>query len=343
MGELVMRDALLEYLQCPFCEVALAVHGTRRDGAHIVGGTLTCPACGKQWPVVDGVPDFVRGASRNGPVEQTTDGLSTNWKRYSDVIIAQPALNDELFRDWLAPLPPELFAGRSVLDAGCGMGRWLATAAPHAPGALVGFDYSDVAHAAYANTRYLENVHVMRADIFSLPLLKRAFDVCYSIGVVHHTPDPEGAFAALLDVVKEDGALSVWVYGKENNEWIENVITPLRRLVTSRMPDAALHALSKALAIQLALGARAFTKLFPEPTSFPYDAYTRHLAKYPREYLEHIVYDHLVPQLAQYLPRAEVERWATSRGLACCLTSRNDNSWRLLTARSEGALSRWTA
>ena len=339
-----MRDALLELLRCPSCKLSLALEDARRDGhitaeasaAHITAGTLVCAKCTTRWPIVAGVPDFV-GARGASDVEQTTGGFAVNWRRYSDVILAQPALNDELFRDWIQPLQPERFEDKNVIEAGCGMGRWLLAAAPHAPRALVGFDYSEVVHAAYENTRHLKNVHVVRADIFRLPF-KPAFDICYSIGVVHHTPNPEGAFEALLDAVVEEGALHVWVYGKENNDWIENVVSPLRRLVTSRLPDAALYAISKVLTLQLALGALAYTKAFPEERSFSYDAYLRHLTKYPRPYLEHIVYDHLVPQLAQYLPREELERWATSRGLSYALTARNNNSWRLIVARTPKAL-----
>lgn len=346
-----MRESVLEFLRCPLpsCGSVLRVEAPPFEGEHVMHGHLVCTSSScsgpRRWPIVDGVPDFVlhHAHAHASAVEQTTSGFATNWQRYSDQIIAQPALNDELFRDWIKPVLPERFAGRAVVDAGCGMGRWLATSSPHGPRALVGFDYSPVVHTAFRNTRVLKNVHVVRADIFQAPFARNAFDVGYSIGVVHHTPDPEGAFAALLDLVTADGALAVWVYGKENNAWIENVVSPLRARVTSRMPDAALHVLSKALTLQLALGAHAYAKAFPSPTSFSYDAYLRHLTKYPRGYLEHIVYDHLVPQLAQYLPREELERWAQQRSLRYALTSRNDNSWRLVVSRTQAGLDRYTS
>jgi SAM-dependent methyltransferase len=338
-----MRESVLEYLCCPSCQGDLAMAVDERAGVHVMRGALACVKCGARARIVEGVPDFVTDPDvrRDELVEQTTNGFAVNWKRYSNVIMAQPALNDELFRGWIAPLQPESFGGRVVLDAGCGMGRWLAAAAPHGATPLIGFDYSEIAHAAFANTRHLKSVHVVRADIFRLPF-KPVFDICYSLGVIHHTPNPEGAFAALLDVVKAEGVLAVWVYGKENNEWIERFVSPLRRLITSRMPDAALYALSKVLSLQLAAAAHGYARVFPTPTSFSYDAYTRHLIKYPREYLEHIVYDHLVPQLAQYLPRDEVEGWAKSRALPHSLTSRNANSWRLIAARSQEVLRSFT-
>ncbi len=305
-----------------------------------MSGALRCEACNVPYPIVDGVPDFVPITSAPA-VAQTTAGFAVNWRRYSDAILAHPALNDDLLRDWLAPLSPELFQGRHVIEAGCGMGRWLAASVPHAPRTLIGFDYSDIVHAAFANTRHLKNVHVVRADIFHPPFPEGCADVCYSIGVVHHTPDPEGAFASLLDLVADDGVLSTWVYGKENNQWIEDVVTPIREAVTSRLPDSMLYGLSRVAAVALAVGAGVYARTFPTGTTFGYDAYLRHLRKYPRRYLEHIVYDHLVPQLVAYLPRSELERWATRRGLPFTITSRNANSWRLLVARTEQALRRY--
>jgi SAM-dependent methyltransferase/uncharacterized protein YbaR (Trm112 family) len=324
-----MRDELLPLLACPHCHAGLALRVEARRGKHIESGSLSCVSCEKQWPIDHGVPDFVGGAAPDH-VAQTTSGFARNWARYNNVIAAEPALNDELFRDWLLPIDPERLAQRDVLDAGCGMGRWLLAAAPHNPRTLVGFDYSDVVHVAFRNTRHLANVHVVRADLFHPPF-RRAFDVCYSIGVIHHTPDPEGAFASLLRLVPQ-GVLHVWVYGAENNEWIERFVSPLRRAITARMPDAALVALSRVAAAELAAFASIYEKVVGEKKAFFYDSYVRHLRQYPQRYLEHIVYDHLVPQLAQYLPGPTLVRWAESRGLVWELSARNENSWRLVVA-----------
>jgi SAM-dependent methyltransferase/uncharacterized protein YbaR (Trm112 family) len=338
-----MRSSLLEVLLCNRCQGRFRLAARESEGPHTIEGLLVCQGCERTVPVTRGVPDFVSaGQHEDARVLQTTSGFSRNWWRYSDVILASPALNDELFRDWVWPLDVDKFQGKRVLDAGCGMGRWAAVAAPHQPELLVGFDYSDVVYAAFANTRHLKNVHMVRADLFDLPF-GQSFDVCYSLGVVHHTPDPDEAFRALVRVTKSDGVLAVWVYGEENNNWIHQFVTPLREHVTSRMPDPALHLLSRALAWPLVLASRAYTSLAPKDGRFSYDAYLRHLTKYPTRYVEHIVFDHLVPQLAQYLPKSRVDAWLTDNHLHGVVSSRNQNSWRVVAARSAEVLADFTS
>ena len=80
-------------------------------------------------------------------------------------------------------------------------------------------DLSDAVETAFAATRALENVHIVQADIYHLPF-PRIFDYAFSVGVLHHLPDPLRGFKSLASKVKQGGHLSAWVYGAENNEWI---------------------------------------------------------------------------------------------------------------------------
>lgn len=330
-----MKLEALPYLCCPECRGDLTLaDDTTRDG-EVTKGSLRCAACDRAWPIVQGVPDFV-GDGGTEDVVQTTSGFARNWNAYNQIIMSQGDLNDELFRDWIEPLDPGYFAGKVVLDAGCGMGRWLAVSAKYNPKALFGVDYSAVAHTAYENTRHLPNVHVLRGDLFKLPL-KQQMDVTYCIGVLHHTPDPAGAFDAILSRTKDDGLVCAWVYGKEGNGWITHVVSPLREHVTSRLPDRALSALSTVLAHQLNL-AGAVQERLPAGWTIPYGAYIKYLRRYPFDYMEHIVFDHLVPELAYYLPYEEVLRWATKNDLFHHITHRNENSWRMLASRSPDTL-----
>lgn len=328
-----MRDSLLAYLWCPACHGDLAVTEEVRSGRTIVGGALACVTCGARYPITEGVPDFV-ASDDAASVKQTTEGFADNWKHYNRVILSHEQLNRDLFADWIWPLQPTSFEDKVVVEAGCGMGRWLRLAAEHRPKVLIGFDYSTVAFTAQKNIAHLDNVHVVRADIYRLPIRPVA-DVLYSIGVVHHTPDPARAFACLQDVVADDGVSSTWVYGQENNGWITSFVDPIRTHVTSRLPATALQALSNVAALELRLASEVYAAV-GAPAFLPYRDYLLHLREYPLTYMTHIVYDHLVPSLAHYLPREELLRW--SEGLAFVLSPRNANSWRLLAGRHAAAI-----
>jgi len=62
---------------------------------------------------------------------------------------------------------------------------------------VVAADLSRATDAAYANTRYRSNVHVVQADMHHLPFRTDPddFDFVFSIGVVHHLPDRRRASA----------------------------------------------------------------------------------------------------------------------------------------------------
>jgi SAM-dependent methyltransferase len=328
-----MRESLLEYLCCPSCHGTLELADPVRSGRTVVAGDLVCASCAARFPIREGVPDFV-DAHDAATVQQTTEGFADNWKHYNRVILANELLNRDLFADWIWPLQPTAFEGKVVYEAGCGMGRWLRLAAEHRPRVLIGFDYSTVAFTAQKNVAHLDNVHVVRADIFRLPL-RPAAQILYSIGVVHHTPDPARAFRCLSDVLADDGVNSTWVYGRENNGWITSFVDPIRTHLTSHLPPVALQALSSVAALELRAASELYAAL-GAPRFLPYREYLMHLREYPFGYMTHIVYDHLVPSLAHYLPKEELLRWV--EGQAFVLSPRNANSWRLLAGRHESAL-----
>jgi SAM-dependent methyltransferase len=136
-------------------------------------------------------------------------------------------------------LAPEDVAGRLVLDVGCGMGRF-ADVVSRWGGRVVGVDLSRAVEAAQANLEGRPNVRILQADLFKLPFAPETFDIVYSLGVLHHTPDCEQAFRRLAPLVRPGGRLCVWVYGPMGVwEWFARQY----RRVTVRMPPRLLHAL----------------------------------------------------------------------------------------------------
>lgn len=60
-----MKPDLMEILRCPVCRGELTLAAGRREGAEIVTGTLTCPACRAVYPIEDGIPDLLPPEDRD--------------------------------------------------------------------------------------------------------------------------------------------------------------------------------------------------------------------------------------------------------------------------------------
>jgi SAM-dependent methyltransferase len=156
------------------------------------------------------------------------------WNRYD---VARDEEDEAVFRVKTGIDPRDL-GGRLVLDGGCGGGRYTRLAGRHGA-RVVGVDLSAAVEKAAALCDGLPDVAIVQADLLDLPLAEASFDVVFSIGVLHHSPDPRRAFAQLAAKVKPGGRLAVWLYRK-NTPPQEAVNTALRA-VTSRLSPRVLE------------------------------------------------------------------------------------------------------
>lgn len=132
---------------------------------------------------------------------------------------------------------PADLAGRLVLDAGCGCGRFLAAA--QAWGAeVVGVDGSPAGLAAAAENA--PGAGLVHADLLDLPFADGVFDRAYSVGVLHHTADPARSFAEVARTVRIGGELAVWLYCRTWDARLQPAMDLLHE-ITRACPPAALH------------------------------------------------------------------------------------------------------
>jgi SAM-dependent methyltransferase len=179
----------------------------------------------------------------------TAGAFGWEWQTFER--LHDDATYTQQFLDWIWPLDPGFFRGKVVLDAGCGMGRFALVASRFGAREVLAVDLSTAVEAAARNTAHLPNVHVIQADISRLPLRPAALDFSYTIGVLHHLPDPEAGFHALVRHLRPGGAIFAWVYGRENNTWLVRYVNPVRIGLSSRLPRPVLYLLAGALAAGL--------------------------------------------------------------------------------------------
>jgi SAM-dependent methyltransferase len=323
---IIMKDTLLPLLACPRCGGELALDPTRREADEIITGVLSCLACSSNYPVRHGVPRFAEVA-QDERQRHTAANFGAQWLVFDEV---RPH-HDQQFRDWIAPVTPDFVRGKLVLEGGCGKGRHTNVMAHWGAQAVVGVDLSEAVEAAFRNTRHLPNAHIIQADIYQLPL-RPAFDYAFSVGVLHHLSNPRGGFAALVNRLKPGGAISAWIYGRENNAWIINFIDPLRKKLTSRLPMRMLYGISWMLtALLYPILKLIYAPLAPTPLRnwMFYSAYLCYVAHFPFRELHNIVYDHLTAPVAYYIPREEFADWYKEiQSVDYEIAWHNRNSWR---------------
>jgi 2-polyprenyl-3-methyl-5-hydroxy-6-metoxy-1,4-benzoquinol methylase len=106
---------------------------------------------------------------------------------------------------------PEDLAGKSVLDVGCGSGRFTEVALKWGA-EVTALDLSSAVYAARANAAGAEVARFVQANALSMPFAPRSFDFAFSIGVAQHTPAPLDFVAAVARAVKPGGCAAVWIY-----------------------------------------------------------------------------------------------------------------------------------
>ena len=238
-------SALWKDLVCPACSGSLFPVGGSSN-------SLVCFACSEKFPIANGIPRLLSRAAglhgSNGVVDRnqrmqrkTAESFGFEWTHFSEMY---PEWESN-FREYMFPLTAESFRGKKVLDAGCGIGRHAYYAA-HYGAEVWAVDISDAVEVAARNTQGT-GAHVIQADLNHLPFPPESFDLVYSMGVLHHLPDPESAFRYLLSFVKPGGEFRMFLYWTPEQQPIKSVLlraVSALRMLTVRMPHRLLYPLS---------------------------------------------------------------------------------------------------
>lgn len=322
----MVRPFDLELLRCPACVAAL----------HHAGQNLVCSECGTLYPVRDGTPrllspelqaqllDGTPGANRgdSGHDDVTEAKLRTaasfgfEWQRFHHF----RAEWERNFLEYMQPRGPEFFAGKRVLDAGCGTGRHSYYASLFGA-EVTAVDLSAAIDVARRNTESTGRVQTVQADLYHLPFAEESFDFIYSIGVLHHLPDPEGAFRNLLRYLKPGGEVQLYLYWWPEQQPIKKTllsgVNGLRR-ITTRLPHDVLYWLSYPLAAfafaSLVLPYRVLRRI-PASREWAERLPMKQYASYPFQVCVNDQFDRFSAPIENRYTRDQVRGWLERAGL----------------------------
>jgi 2-polyprenyl-3-methyl-5-hydroxy-6-metoxy-1,4-benzoquinol methylase len=151
-------------------------------------------------------------------VRQTKESFDFQW---AEIPTGRYMLENEQFRreapgyvTEFTQLPAEWFNGKSVIDAGCGLGRYswaLCTLGAR----VLSLDQSEHGLArTRAACQEFPSHRAMKVDLLHELPLTEPVDLVWSFGVLHHTGDTYGAFKHVAKWVKPGGMIFLMLYGK---------------------------------------------------------------------------------------------------------------------------------
>ena len=182
------------------------------------GDTLTaewcCQSCARSFGQADGIPDLrtavdaptdrVREFYEHSPFPAYPPRDSVEWLRAR-------AERSEFARMLDRAIPGDA----TIVEVGCGTGQmslYLARASRRIIGADLARASLRLAAAAARRFGVDGAVRFIQTDLHRPGLRNGAFDIVYSSGVLHHTPDPGAAFSRIARLARPGGWIIVGLY-----------------------------------------------------------------------------------------------------------------------------------
>jgi len=227
----------IQFLKDPFTKENLQFFSFENNAENIISGILLNKISGNVFPIIKGVPvllsssltkDFCKkyekklieikknfpSASINPSTQKNTWSFSLEWDSHNskNLDTTWGMSTSGRYEQFLIEnqIKESQLNNKIVLDAGCGNGM-LSEYISQKDCLVFGIDYSESVFMA-EEKRKSENVCFVRGDLQHPPFDNDFFDIIFSNGVLHHTPDTYKTFKSVAKCVKPEGRFYLWLY-----------------------------------------------------------------------------------------------------------------------------------
>ncbi|MDB9872653.1 class I SAM-dependent methyltransferase [Alphaproteobacteria bacterium] len=211
---------------------------------------------------------------------KTIQGFGYEWEKFDQSVLSEKE-HEELFEAYFSIFPWNSLSKKSTgFDLGCGSGRWAKLVAPKV-GSLHCIDPSSALDVARKNLSNFDNCLFYSATVDEIPLEHSSMDFGYSLGVLHHIPDPQAGLNECVKRLKPGAPFLVYLYYAFDNRsiWFRMIwiFSDIFRKIISNLPNGLRYYSSQILALlvyfPLARIARGLEKLGLDVSSFPLSSY----------------------------------------------------------------------
>lgn len=203
----------------------LACINCKSDCLAFAAASVRCESCGHEYKIVDGIPVFLRGGLN---VYETDPDRAEFWnqgweKRFGDLLNQDGNAVISFRNEFLTMLERQKYPavteigtsafGKLLLNIGCGGGQEGLLFAGYGA-RYIGVDFSY--NAARYTQKLMERVGYeglcYQAEAEHLPFKNNSFDIIYTNGVLHHTPNTLDTLRELHRVLAADGKAVIGLY-----------------------------------------------------------------------------------------------------------------------------------
>ena len=271
--------------------------------------------------------------------KKTVQSFGDEWEKFSSFSETEiKNIGDEYFDIVDESI---LNSNSTVLDMGCGSGRWSKYLAPNVK-FIEAIDPSDAIFSATKLLSNVNNIRITQASSDNIPFNDETFDFVFSLGVLHHIPETQTALIDTVKKVKKGGHVLIYLYYNLDNRGVLYKalfkLSSVIRFIVAALPKWAKHIVCDFIAITvympLILVSRIVQKMIPNKSTYQKLPLAYYVGK-SFNVIRNDALDRFGTPLEQRFSKKKIKQMMEKAGLRDINFSNNSPYWHAIGKRTD--------